>query len=72
MLTLNGENMVAVEGFEPRLGKSDADGRPENEFTSVDLETVTLFPDGTLKVGANVDGTSLEFCTIEIPVEKLL
>jgi hypothetical protein len=68
MSDLEDEGYAVVEGFVPRFGALDEFGQPENEFTSVDLQVVVLYPDGTLRVEANVDDTSLEFGTCEIPV----
>ena len=73
MADLDDEGVVVVpDDFEPRPGDPDQFGSPENEFTSVELETVRLLPDGTLELDAVVDGTSMEFRTAEIPVALLV
>jgi len=72
MRALNDENVVAVEDLDPRLGEPDEFGRPEYRFMAVDLERVRLVPFGRLAVEAKVEGTPLEFATVEVPVGMLI
>jgi len=72
METLMDDNWVVVEGFEPHLGDEDELGRPENEFTAVDLQYVLLMPDGNFEVQAHVECGGYPFRTAEIPLFKLL
>jgi len=72
MGTLQEEGWVAIEGFEPRLGGLDRYGSHDNEFVSVDAETVRMFPTGNMTVDAVVDGTSKAFFTEEFPMTSLV
>jgi len=66
------ESWAIVEGFEPNLGDEDECGRPENQFTAVDLQYILLMPDGNFELQAHVDFGGYSFRTAEIPLCKLL
>jgi len=72
MEMLQEEGWVAIEGFEPRLGGLDRYGSHDNEFVSVDAETVRVYPSGNISVDAVVDGTSNGFFTYEFPMTSLV
>lgn len=69
---LEDESFVVLDEFEPILGEEDEYGRPENEFTAVDLEYVGLMPDRKFEVTANVDSGGYPFSTMEAPLDVLL
>ena len=71
---LNMEDNVCVvpDDWQPNLGEPEGfDGCP-NEFTSVDLELLRVWPDGDIEVEAHVDGTASIFATQDFNVSLLL
>jgi hypothetical protein len=50
----------------PRLGEETDHGH-EHEYAEVDCETVRMYPDGKLRIEANLRDSALEFATYEFP-----
>jgi len=63
--------VVLADWFVPDLGGLDDYGIRENEFIAIDCSIVRLMPDGTFEIEANVEGTSYEFHTPELPLSEL-
>jgi hypothetical protein len=58
--------LVPPDDWTPRFGEETDQGH-EFEYAGVDCATVRMYPDGKLRIGANLKDSASEFATMEFP-----